>query len=138
MQNQAVIKTTKLGGNRGLVLFAAFAAIYVFWGSTYLAIKYAVETLPPFLMAGTRFVFAGAVLFLWACFSKDYEPPKAAHWKTSFIVGTLLLLGGNGGVVFAERHISSAPVQANEQAEGIQEVDHILGQANPIDRDIGA
>ena len=90
------------------LLIAAFASIYIFWGSTYLAIKYAIETLPTFLMAGTRFVFAGAVLLIWARFTKDYEPPKPVHWKTSFIVGTLLLLGGNGGVVFAEHHISSS------------------------------
>jgi len=89
-------------------LIAAFAAVYIFWGSTYLAIKYAIETLPPFLMAGARFVFAGSILLIWARFSADYERPTAAHWRTSFIVGTLLLLGGNGGVVFAEHHISSS------------------------------
>lgn len=91
-----------------IILIAAFAAVYIFWGSTYLAIKYAIETLPPFLMAGTRFVIAGGILLLIARFSKDYETPKAAHWKTSFIVGTLLLLFGNGGVVFAEKYISSS------------------------------
>jgi len=91
-----------------ILLIAAFAAVYIFWGSTYLAIKYAIETLPPFLMAGTRFVIAGGILLVIARFSKDYEKPKAAHWKTSFIVGTLLLLFGNGGVVFAEKYISSS------------------------------
>lgn len=90
------------------LLVAAFAAVYILWGSTYLAIKYAIETLPPFLMAGSRFVFAGAVLMIWARVSKDYETPKPAHWKTSLIVGTLLLLGGNGGVVFAQYYISSS------------------------------
>lgn len=105
MQNLPIIKSN----NRNLpILIAAFAAVYIFWGSTYLAIKYAIETLPPFLMAGSRFVFAGAILLIWARFSKDYEPPKSVHWKTSFIVGTLLLLGGNGGVVFAEYYISSS------------------------------
>lgn len=105
MQIQGIIKSN----NRNLaILIAAFAAIYIFWGSTYLAIKYAIETLPPFLMAGSRFVVAGAILLVWARFSKDYERPKAVHWKTSFVVGTLLLLGGNGGVVFAEHYISSS------------------------------
>src|SRR5215204_4638146 len=99
---------TTAAGRRLVLLIGAFFAIYVFWGSTYLAIKYAIETLPPFLMAGSRFVFAGAILMVWARFAKDYEKPKAAHWKTSFIVGTLLLLGGNGGVVFAEYYISSS------------------------------
>lgn len=91
-----------------VLLIAAFAAVYIFWGSTYLAIKYAIETIPPFLMAGSRFVIAGVILLTWARFTKDYEKPKAAHWRTAFIIGTLLLLGGNGGVVFAERHISSS------------------------------
>ena len=93
---------------RIIILIAAFAAVYIFWGSTYLAIKYAIETLPPFLMAGSRFMIAGLILMIWARFSKDYESPKAVHWKTSFVVGTFLLLGGNGGVVFAERYISSS------------------------------
>jgi len=102
-------ESKKINPNRSLVLLiAAFAAVYIFWGSTYLAIKYAIETLPPFLMAGTRFVLAGSILIVWARFSKDYEPPQPVHWRTSLIVGTLLLLGGNGGVVFAERHLSSS------------------------------
>jgi len=106
MQKTGIIQ---INPNRSLVLLiAAFAAIYIFWGSTYLAIKYAIETLPPFLMAGARFVFAGAILLVWARFSADYEKPSAVHWRTSFIVGTLLLLGGNGGVVFAEHYISSS------------------------------
>jgi Permeases of the drug/metabolite transporter (DMT) superfamily len=106
MQAREIIKNNP---KRSLaVLIAAFAAVYIIWGSTYLAIKYAIETLPPFLMAGVRFLFAGGVLMLWARLSKDYEPPQRVHWKTSFIVGTLLLLGGNGGVVYAEYYISSS------------------------------
>lgn len=93
---------------RIIILIAAFAAVYIFWGSTYLAIKYAIETLPPFLMAGSRFLIAGLILMVWARFRKDYERPKAVHWKTSFIVGAFLLLIGNGAVVFAEHHISSS------------------------------
>jgi drug/metabolite transporter (DMT)-like permease len=100
---------TKINPKRSpVLLIAAFAAIYIFWGSTYLAIKYAIETLPPFLMAGARFVFAGTILIVWARLSRDYEPPTPAHWRTSMIVGTLLLLGGNGGVVFAERYLTSS------------------------------
>src|SRR5689334_10911416 len=87
-----------------LILVAAFAAVYVFWGSTYLAIKYAIETLPPLLMAGSRFLVAGTILFAYAMLRKDRERPTLKHWRTSFIVGTLLLLGGNGGVVYAERY----------------------------------
>lgn len=91
-----------------IVLVAAFFAVYVFWGSTYLAIKYTIETLPPFLMAGTRFAVAGAILFVWARLTKDYERPTFAHWKTAAIVGTFLLLGGNGAVVLASHYIPSS------------------------------
>jgi len=105
MQKAEVTTETK----RNLILLiAAFAAVYIFWGSTYLAIKFAIETLPPFLMAGSRFVVAGSILYIWARFSKDYEKPTFKHWRTSFIVGTLLLLGGNGGVVLAQHYISSS------------------------------
>lgn len=100
---------TTTNKNRNVVLLiAAFAAVYILWGSTYLAIKYAIETLPTFLMAGSRFLIAGAILFVAARFAKDYEKPTPAQWKTSLIVGTLLLLGGNGAVVLAEHYISSS------------------------------
>jgi drug/metabolite transporter (DMT)-like permease len=89
-------------------MITAFAAVYVIWGSTYLAIKYAIETIPTFLMAGVRFTIAGAILFAIARFSKGYERPKLVHWRTSLIVGTLLLTIGNGGVVLAEHYISSS------------------------------
>ena len=102
------MKSTLANKRNLIVLIAAFAAVYIFWGSTYLAIKYALESLPPFLMAGSRFALAGSILFTIARFSKDYEAPRAAHWRTSFIVGTLLLLGGNGGVVLAQQYISSS------------------------------
>ena len=101
--------TERISKNKNLiVLIAAFAAVYVFWGSTYLAIKYSIETLPPFLMAGSRFAFAGAILYVWGRFQKDYERPTLVHWKTAFVVGTFLLLGGNGGVVIASNYISSS------------------------------
>lgn len=102
------LNEAKENKRRLIILIAAFAAVYVFWGSTYLAIKYAIETLPPFLMAGSRFLFAGSILFLWARMSADYEKPRLEHWRTSFIVGTLLLLGGNGCVVLAQHYISSS------------------------------
>jgi len=91
-----------------ILLVAAFAAVYIIWGSTYLAIKYAIETMPTFLMAGFRFTLAGGILYLWARLSPGYEKPKLVHWRTSLIVGTLLLAGGNGGVVIGEHYISSS------------------------------
>ena len=90
-----------------MLVIAAFLAIYIFWGSTYLAIKYAIETMPPFIMAGTRFLIAGGLLFIVSLWTKDFEWPTWRQWRTSLVVGTLLLLGGNGGVVFAEKYISS-------------------------------
>ena len=91
---------------RSMVL-AAYAAIYVVWGSTYLAIRFAIETLPPFLMAGTRFLIAGALLYLWARL-RGASRPTAANWKGGAIVGAFLLLGGNGGVVWAEQRVPSS------------------------------
>lgn len=95
--------------NRSLVIMiAAFAAVYLIWGSTYLAIKYAIETIPTFLMAGVRFTVAGAVLYAISMFTKDYARPRLVEWRTSLIMGTLLLAVGNGGVVLAEHYISSS------------------------------
>lgn len=87
-------------------LIAAFAAVYVIWGSTYLAIRFAVETLPPFLMAGIRFLVSGGALYAWARW-RGAEKPDWLHWRTATIIGTLLLLGGNGGVVWAEQFVPS-------------------------------
>jgi drug/metabolite transporter (DMT)-like permease len=84
----------------------AFAAIYLIWGSTYLAIRFAIETLPPFLMAGARFVTAGVILYAVAR-ARGAGRPSRVHWFTAFVVGSLLLLGGNGGVVWAEQRVPS-------------------------------
>ncbi len=88
---------------------AALLAVYVIWGSTYLAIRFAIETLPPFLMAGTRFVVAG--LFLYVLMRMRSEArPTLVEWRSAAIVGTLLLMGGNGAVVWAEQHVASGAV----------------------------
>ncbi|HET7615237.1 MAG TPA: EamA family transporter [Gemmatimonadaceae bacterium] len=85
---------------------AAFASIYLIWGSTYLAIRYAVETIPPFLMGGTRFVISGALLYVWAR-SRGAAIPTRINWKNAVIAGGFLLLGGNGAVVWAEQFMPS-------------------------------
>jgi drug/metabolite transporter (DMT)-like permease len=90
------------------LLLAAFAAVYLLWGSTYLAIKYAIATMPPLLMAGSRFLLAGSILTLVGRASAEYQKPTLAQWRTSFVVGGLLLLGGNGLVVLAERTLPSS------------------------------
>lgn len=84
------------------LVLAAFAAVYVIWGSTYLAIRYAVDSIPPFLMAGSRFFFAGVILFAWTC--RQRQPwPSGVEWLDATISGTLMLLVGNGGVTWAEK-----------------------------------
>jgi drug/metabolite transporter (DMT)-like permease len=88
-------------------LIAAFAAVYLVWGSTYLAIRFAVETLPPLLMAGCRFLLAGAIILGFARLHQGKGWPTTREWRTAFISGSLLLLGGNGGVVWAEQRVPS-------------------------------
>src|SRR6186713_631704 len=82
-------------------LIAAFAAVYLIWGSTYLAIRFAVQTLPPLLMASARFVIAGAIVLVWARMRDGAAWPSRVEWRVGLIGGALLLLGGNGGVSWA-------------------------------------
>jgi len=89
-----------------LAIWSALFAVYLIWGSTYLAIRYAVETAPPFLMAGVRFIVSGGFLYALRRFHGD-RGPKATEWRSAATVGILLLLGGNGGVVWAEQFVPS-------------------------------
>src|SRR2546426_4817343 len=87
----------------------ALTTVYLVWGSTYLAIRVAVRTIPPFLMAGVRFLIAGAVLYAWSIRrgnARD-DPIGPRQWAAAAMIGGLLLLGGNGGVVWAERRVAS-------------------------------
>jgi drug/metabolite transporter (DMT)-like permease/heme-degrading monooxygenase HmoA len=90
---------------RALVL-AAYAAVYLVWGSTYLAIRYGVATLPPFGMAAVRFLLAGALLYGWARL-RGAPRPSARAWGAAAVAGALLLLVGNGGVTWAEQRVPS-------------------------------
>ena len=89
---------------RRLALIAAFAALYLVWGSTYLGIRFAIDSIPPFLMAGTRFFLAGIIMYVIA---RWQGAPKSsfAEWRTAFVVGTCLLFFGNGGVTVAEQWV---------------------------------
>ena len=87
-------------------VIAAFAAIYTIWGSTYLFIRFTIETIPPFLMGGVRFMLAGAILYVWSRI-RTGEKPTRAHWWTTVVVGACLVLGGNGAVVWAEQFVPS-------------------------------
>jgi len=87
-------------------LVLGFAAVYILWGSTYLAIRFAVESFPPFVMAGTRHLTAGLILFL-VLRARGVALPTALHWKSAAIIGALLLLGGNGLVSWSEQRVPS-------------------------------
>ena len=77
----------------------AFSAVYVCWGMTYLAMRGAVEDIPPYLMAGSRFVLAGVLLYLWARGRGD-APPSRRQWRATAVIGGFLLLGGNASVAW--------------------------------------
>ncbi|MGE5177084.1 MAG: EamA family transporter [Hyphomicrobiales bacterium] len=85
----------------------AFACIYLIWGSTYLAIRFAIETIPPFLMVGSRYLIAGALLTGWAVARGEARRPTARQAGAAALLGALFFLAGNGGVVFAETRITS-------------------------------
>jgi drug/metabolite transporter (DMT)-like permease len=84
----------------------AFAAVYLIWGSTYLAIRVGVRTLPPFLMGGCRFVCAGALLYLIVRL-RGAGAPTRAEWARAALAGLLMLTGGNGLVTWAEQQVPS-------------------------------
>ena len=87
-------------------LIASFAAVYIIWGSTYLAIRFAIGSIPPFVMAGARFLASGAILYAWAR-SRGSEAPNRTVWRAGTITGLLMLFGGNGAVVWAEQRVPS-------------------------------
>lgn len=89
-----------------LRIWIPLLAIYLIWGSTYLAIRYAIETIPPFLMAAARFLIPGTFLYIWRMVAGDPKPTRL-EWKSTIILGLLLLVGGNGGVTWAEQFIPS-------------------------------
>ncbi|HEX8880862.1 MAG TPA: EamA family transporter, partial [Candidatus Acidoferrum sp.] len=88
------------------LVLAAFAAVYLLWGSTYLAIRVGVETVPPLILAGLRHFTVG--LFLYPILRwKTGVRPTAANWKSATLTGCLLLFVGNGGVSWAEQIVPS-------------------------------
>jgi drug/metabolite transporter (DMT)-like permease len=90
-----------------LLVILAFAAVYIIWGSTYYFILVALETLPPFLMAGFRFLAAGGILLTW-CLIREKKLISGQAIRNAGIAGLLLLLVGNGAVVFIEQYLPSA------------------------------
>src|SRR6266478_6185601 len=101
-----------MAASKRTIVIVAFAALYVIWGSTYLGIRFAIETIPPFLMAGARFVLAGVIMYAiaWSqgsllrrsvCYGRIGKS-HCANWHTSLNICACLLLGGNGGVIISE------------------------------------
>lgn len=87
-------------------VWIALALVYVVWGSTYLAIRIAVQTFPPFFMAGARFLISGIILYGWMRL-RGTPRPSGAHWKSAAIIGFFLLAAANGGVSWAEQRVPS-------------------------------
>ncbi|MFZ6180426.1 drug/metabolite exporter YedA [Nannocystis pusilla] len=92
-----------------LLIVAAMLAVYFLWGSTYLAIRVALETIPPFSLGAARFLVAGGGLYA-ALRLLGVRRPTAAEWRTSFLTGALLFVAGNGFVVLGEQWVSSGLV----------------------------
>lgn len=90
-------------------LVLGFACIYVVWGSTYLAIRWGVSTIPPFLMGAVRFMIAGGALYAWSRF-RGARAPSRLEWRNAAIVGGMLLLVGNGAVVWSSKRVDSGVV----------------------------
>lgn len=103
---RAVEEDSARAGGQNLSIWLALLTVYVIWGSTYLAIRIGLEGFPPFLMAGMRFLLAGALMFGFLRLRGTPNPTRK-EWVGASIVGILLLLGGNGMVTFAEQWVAS-------------------------------
>jgi drug/metabolite transporter (DMT)-like permease len=107
--NRSYKKTTKVGTHWlsiKLKIILAFGSIYLIWGSTYLAIRFAIETIPPFFMMGCRSLLAGGVLYAWARW-RGVERPQLMHWVWATFIGVLLFLGGHGALAWSEQILPS-------------------------------
>ena len=93
------------------LILACLVATWFVWGSTYLAIKFALTSFPPFFQIGTRFLFAGALLLLFTWW-RGQRMPTRAQWRNAMIIGTLMLVGNTGGVAYAEQTVASGLVVA--------------------------
>ena len=92
--------------NLKLRVLAAFAAIYIIWGSSFLAIRIGLETIPPFLLAAIRFTTAGALLYLWTrC--QGVPSPSQREWRSGILLGGILFLAGYGLLFWAEQRVAS-------------------------------
>ena len=93
------------------LLLACLAATWLIWGSTYLAIKFALESFPPFYQMGSRFLVAGSLLFIWLKL-RGRALPTLIEWRNAAIIGTLLLVSGMGFTAYAEQTVASGLIVA--------------------------
>lgn len=98
-------QTSQQMTSQRIKLLLAFAAVYLIWGSTYLAIRYAVETIPPLLVVAVRHTIAGVILIAWA-WARGFRP-RREHWISGLIVGALFFLVGHGSLHWAEQYVAS-------------------------------
>jgi drug/metabolite transporter (DMT)-like permease len=93
-------------------IWLALGTVYILWGSTYLGIKYAIDTIPPILMGSVRFIIAGGVLYLLAIRTGDTRGDRlgSRQWIAALVIGGLMLVGGNGGVILAEQYAPTGVV----------------------------
>jgi drug/metabolite transporter (DMT)-like permease len=109
--NSATLPGSAATARKAPLLAAALLACYLVWGSTYLAIRWALVSFPPFFQMGTRFLAAGALLMAWVLWRRA-PLPTAVQWRNAAIVGTLMLGGGMGLTASAEQHIGSGLIAA--------------------------
>jgi drug/metabolite transporter (DMT)-like permease len=106
---EALAAVSRQGTPSAARVWAALLVVYVVWGSTYLAILLAIDTIPVFLMGAVRFLVAGALLYVWSIRLGDRERdrPTARNWGAAAVVGAALFLGGNTGVAWAETRVDT-------------------------------
>jgi len=92
------------------LVVACLAATWLIWGSTYLAIRFALESFPPYFQMGTRFLVAGLGLALWMRLARRASWPGSRQWRNALVVGTLMLGGGMGSVAVAQQTVGSGIV----------------------------
>ncbi|MDB6083503.1 MAG: drug/metabolite exporter YedA [Gammaproteobacteria bacterium] len=102
-----------LGSSRAIspMVVSCLAATWLIWGSTYLVIRFAIASFPPFFLGATRFLCAGGLLMMWQL-ARGARRPTAREWRNALLIGTLMLGGGMGGVAYAEQTIASGLVVA--------------------------
>ncbi len=106
VKSSSIVPTATANFRERLLIILSLLSLYFIWGGTYLAMRIALQGFPPFILAGVRQLTAGILLFLFLRLRKHALPTRK-QWLTAIVVGGLLLVVGNGGVVFAEQWVSS-------------------------------